>query len=242
MGAALYLCSRIVGSIHDSSADWGESWIDADPFRPVTGAHRQNDLLRLAALAAEVEAGLFARNPQGPDATRAGSCAGRCARGPPSITWTRRMASRISMPGLSMPSAPTGRSRTGGGARQITVPPKFGRYPGDPPSFTGRRVDLLGRSLAVPPGADPATVLHHYLAAARTASAKALIHPEQLAGKAAWQPSPSRGHDVRGDESRSRVVQRLPWGRGFTSTACCEPAHGDGHARPLTGWMTGPGA
>jgi hypothetical protein len=66
MGAAMYLDSRIVGNIHDSSADWGESWIDADPFRPVTDAHRQNDLLRLAGLAAEVEAGLFARNPQGP--------------------------------------------------------------------------------------------------------------------------------------------------------------------------------
>ena len=92
----------------------------------------RNALLRLAALAAEVEAGLFARNPQGP-----GRYAGRLVcralcQGPPSITWTRRMASRISMSGLSMPSAPTGRSRTGGGARRITVPPKFGRYPGAP--------------------------------------------------------------------------------------------------------------
>ena len=26
-------------------------------------------------------------------------------------------------------------------------PSKFGRYPGDPPSYTGRRVDFLGRSL-----------------------------------------------------------------------------------------------
>ena len=42
-------------------------------------------------------------------------------QGPPSITWTRGMASRISMSGLSMPSAPTGRSRIGGGERRITV-------------------------------------------------------------------------------------------------------------------------
>jgi hypothetical protein len=74
MGAALNLDSRIVGSIHDSSADWGESWIDADPFRPVTGAHRQNDLLRLAALAAEVEAGAVRAQPPGPRTLR-------CSRG-----------------------------------------------------------------------------------------------------------------------------------------------------------------
>jgi len=77
-------------------------------------------------------------------------------------------------------------------------PSKFGRYPGDPSSFTGRRVDLLGRSLDVPPGADPVTTLREYLSAARTASARALaakavvlIHPGQLAGMVVWQSSPS---------------------------------------------------
>lgn len=75
---------------------------------------------------------------------------------------------------------------------------KFGRYPGDPPSFTGRRVDLLGRSLEVPLGAEPATVLRDYLSAARTASAKALvakaivlINPEQLGP--AWREGPWNG-------------------------------------------------
>ena len=56
-------------------------------------------------------------------------------------------------------------------------PSKFGRYPGDPPSFTGRRVDLLRRSLEMPLGAQPAMVLSDYLSAARTASAKALAIP-----------------------------------------------------------------
>ena len=72
-------------------------------------------------------------------------------------------------------------------------PSKFGRYPGDPPSFTGRRVDLLGRSLNVPPDAEPVTALRDYLLADRTDSASQLaakavivISPEQLAGKVVW--------------------------------------------------------
>ena len=72
-------------------------------------------------------------------------------------------------------------------------PSKFGRYPGDPPSFTGRRVDLLGRSLDVPLDAESATVLRDYFSAARTRSAKelaakavVLINPGQLAGKVVW--------------------------------------------------------
>jgi hypothetical protein len=70
---------------------------------------------------------------------------------------------------------------------------KFGRYPDDPPSFAGRRVDLLGRSLDVPLDAQPAAVLRDYLSAARTRSAKelaakavVLINPEQLVGKVVW--------------------------------------------------------
>jgi hypothetical protein len=72
-------------------------------------------------------------------------------------------------------------------------PSKFGRYPDDPPSFTGRRVDLLGRSLDVPLDAEPATALRDYFSAARTRSAKelaakavVLINPGQPAGKVVW--------------------------------------------------------
>jgi hypothetical protein len=72
---------------------------------------------------------------------------------------------------------------------------KFGRYPGDLPSFTGRRVDMLGRSLKVPPDVDPAAVLRSYLATARTKSARelpakaaVLTHPEQFVGMVVWPP------------------------------------------------------
>jgi hypothetical protein len=72
-------------------------------------------------------------------------------------------------------------------------PSKFDRWPSDPPSYTGRRVDFLGRSLPTPVGADPAAVLRDYLSAARTASAKALaakavilLTPEHCAGDRVW--------------------------------------------------------
>jgi len=159
----------------------------------------RSDLLRLAELAAEVEAGLFARHPQG-----AGRYAGRLvcralcqgaalhyldsSNGVKDFDVWSFYAQRADGP---FPYRWRGTADYG--------PSKFGRYPGDPPSFTGRRVDLLGRSLEMPLDAEPATVLSHYLSAARTASAKALaakavvfINPEQLVGKVVWQPRPSR--------------------------------------------------
>ena len=149
--------------------------------------------LRLAALAAEAEAGLFARRPRGAGATQAGLSAGRCARAPPCITWTAGPASRTSTSGPSTRRTAADRSRTGGGGTADFGPSKFGRYPGDPPSFTGRRVDMLGRSLNVPSDAEPVMVLRGYLSAARTDSASelaakavVLISPERLVGKVAW--------------------------------------------------------
>ena len=72
-------------------------------------------------------------------------------------------------------------------------PSKFGRYPDDLPQFTGRRVDLLGRSLRAAPGTDPAHAIHDYLAAGRTDSARALaakavvlIDPLGRAGEIVW--------------------------------------------------------
>ena len=63
----------------------------------------------------------------------------------------------------------------------------------DPPLFVGRRVDLVGRSLPAPPGADPAPILRDYLSAARTESAKRLaakavilIIPERVVGERIW--------------------------------------------------------
>src|SRR5437763_10002021 len=64
--------------------------------------------------------------------------------------------------------------------------PKFGRTDDSPP-FAGRRVDCLGRSLAVPRGADPVAALQNYLSNATTDTASALatkgvvlIEPDRL--------------------------------------------------------------
>lgn len=72
-------------------------------------------------------------------------------------------------------------------------PSKFGRYPGDPASFRGRRVDLIGRSLDVSPDTDPVEAIRGYLGAGRTETARQLatkavviLEPEQLRGQVAW--------------------------------------------------------
>jgi hypothetical protein len=77
---------------------------------------------------------------------------------------------------------------------------KFGRYPGDPPQYTGRRVDLLGRSLPAAPGADLAHAIRDYLAAGRTTSARALaakavvlIDPISRVGEIVW-PTDGRAY------------------------------------------------
>ena len=153
----------------------------------------RSDLLRLAALAGETEAGLFARHPHG---------AGR---------YTGRLLCRALCQGAALHFL-DGKN----GVKDFDVwsfyaalddapfpyrwrgtadfgPSKFGRYPGDPPSYTGRRVDFLGRSLPVPPGADPAAALRDYLSARHTATAKALaakavilISPGQSVGECVW--------------------------------------------------------
>ncbi len=160
----------------------------------------RNDLLRLAELAADVEAGLFARHPRG-----AGRYAGRLVcralcqgaalhyldgtNGVKDFDVWSFYAERGDGP---FPYRWRGKADYGRS--------KFGRYPDDPPSFTGRRIDLLGRSLDVPLDAEPAKVLRDYLSAARTRSAKelaakaaVLIYPEQLTGKVIWpQASPAQ--------------------------------------------------
>ena len=80
-------------------------------------------------------------------------------------------------------------------------PSKFGRYPDDPAHYSGRRVDLLGRSLPAAPGTDPADAIRRYLVARRTDSAKALaaksvilIDPRHRAGEVVW---PAGSHPNR---------------------------------------------
>jgi hypothetical protein len=152
-----------------------------------------DDLLRLATLAADVEAGLFARHPRG-----AGRYAGRLVcRALCQGAALHYLDARTGVKDLDVWSFYAARDdgpfpyRWRGTADY--GPSKFGRYPDDPPSFTGRRVDLLGRSLDVPLDAEPVTALRDYLWAARTRSAKdlaakavVLISPDQLAGKVVW--------------------------------------------------------
>ena len=70
--------------------------------------------------------------------------------------------------------------------------PKFGRSP-DKPHFTGRHVDLLGRSLRVAEDADPAAILREYLTEGRTATARrlaekavVLLEPPDRLGAVVW--------------------------------------------------------
>ena len=91
-----------------------------------------------------------------------------------------------------MPNTMTGLPVLVRGTRDFG-PSKFGRYSGDPPRYTGRRVDLLGRSLRVAPSADPAEVIRRYLTDRRTRSTKelaakavVLIYPENRVGEIIW--------------------------------------------------------
>jgi hypothetical protein len=70
--------------------------------------------------------------------------------------------------------------------------PKFGAPP-DSPSFLGRRVDLIGRSIPDANPGDPIGTLHRYLSGAKTESARflamkavILIEPENLLGTVVW--------------------------------------------------------
>lgn len=166
----------------------------ADTGRSLARIDR-SDLLRLAALAAEAEEGLFTRHPHG-----AGRYAGRLlCRALCQGAALHYLDGRHGVKDFDVWSFYAARDdgpfpyRWRGTAD--FGPSKFGRWPGDPPSYTGRRVDFLGRSLPAPLGADPAGVLRDYLSAARTESARALaakavilIAPEHSMAECIWPP------------------------------------------------------
>lgn len=151
------------------------------------------DLARLAAIAAEVEADLFERHPEA-----SGRYAGRlicralCQGAALHYLDDRNGVKDLDvwsfyaeLPDLPFPARWSGKADYG--------PSKFGRFSGDPAKYTGRRVDLMGRSLAVPAGADPEATLRDWLAGGRTGSARALaskaailIAPEPLLGTLVW--------------------------------------------------------
>lgn len=73
--------------------------------------------------------------------------------------------------------------------------PKFGVAP-DMPGFRGRRVDLIGRSIAGADPSDPVGSLRRYFARGKTESARllamkavVLIEPKSLLGTVVWPPN-----------------------------------------------------
>jgi hypothetical protein len=154
------------------------------------------DLLRLAVLAADAEAELFRRNPQG-SGRYAGRLLGRALCQGAVLHYVDGNNGVKDFDVWSFyaqyddwPFPPRWRRTRDFG------PSKFGRCPGDPPRYSGRRVDLFGRSVPAEPGADPADVLRRYLTARRTSSAKhlaakavVLIDPESRVGEIVWSPA-----------------------------------------------------
>ena len=160
-----------------------------------------DDLLRLARLATEVEAGLFARRPQG-----AGRYAGRLicralCQGAALHYLDGSTGSKTSTCSPSTQRTTMESFHLGGGKQLTSVPRSSGVTRAIRHRSKGRRVDFLGRSLDVPPDAEPVSVLRGYLSAARTDSARELaakavilISPEQVVGKVAW-PHPGSSED-----------------------------------------------
>jgi len=151
------------------------------------------DLHRLAALAADAEAALFSKHPQG-SGRYAGRLLGRALCQGAALHYLDENTGVKDFDVWSFYAAYSDRPFPARwrGTRDFG-PSKFGRYPNDPPNYSGRRVDLLGRSLPVSLGTDPAQALRQYLAARRTASAKALaakavilIDPPNRAGEVVW--------------------------------------------------------
>jgi hypothetical protein len=169
--------------------------VPKDPDRSLVQIGRA-DLLRLAALAADAEADLFKRNPQG-SGRYAGRLLGRALCQGAALHYVNKRNGVKDFDVWSFyaqyddwPFPARWR-----GTRDFG-PSRFGRYSSDPPRYSGRRVDLLGRSLPAETGADPAGVLRRYLTARRTDSAKylaakavVLIHPENRVGEIVWPVS-----------------------------------------------------
>jgi hypothetical protein len=157
----------------------------------------QPDLVRLAELAAQAERQLFERNPGG-----AGRYAGRLL-----CRALCQGAARHYLDGTTgvkdfdvwwfyaergdgpFPYRWRGTADFG--------PSRFGRYPGDPLSFQGRRVDFLGRSLRASLTDDPAAVVRAYLSSPRTKTARelaakavVLIDPPGRLGEVVWPCMP----------------------------------------------------
>lgn len=174
---------------------------DPDQLRDSARSYHRieiSDLLRLDDLAAHDEEALFERAPLGAGRYRdrllcRALCQGAAlhyvdgAKGVKDFdVWSFYRA---------LDSGPYPYRRVGRADFGVT---KFGRWLGDEGRYAGRRVDLIGRSLAVDSTADPAAILRAYLQAATTESARqlaakavVLINPRDRAGEVVW-PSTHR--------------------------------------------------
>ena len=176
------------------------------PWRVGTGSERslesigQPDLIRLAELAAQTERRLFTRNPDS-----AGRYAGRLL-----CRALCQGAARHYLDGTTgikdfdvwsfYAQRNDGPFPYRWRATADFGPSRFDRYPHDPPSFRGRRVDFLGRSLPATLTDDPVTVLRAYLSAPHQDSERAGGQ-----GGRAHRParSPRRDHLARARQARA---------------------------------------
>ncbi len=155
----------------------------------------QNDLGRLAVIAREDQDARFARRPRWrPYADRV-LCVALCQGAALHYVDGRNGVKDFDVY-TSYAEHPTGPFPFRWRTAVDFGPSRFGRYPGDPESFSGRRVDLIGRSLDVPPDADPVEAVRRYLAAGRTETARqlamkalVLLGPEGLRGEMIWPPA-----------------------------------------------------
>jgi hypothetical protein len=118
--------------------------VPTDPDRSLAQTGRA-DLLRLAALAADAEADLFQRNPRG-SGRYAGRLLGRALRQGAAVHYVNKTNGVKDFDVWSFyaqyddwPFPARWR-----GTRDFD-PSRSGRYSSDPPRYSGRRVDLLGR-------------------------------------------------------------------------------------------------
>ena len=91
-------------------------------------------------------------------------------------------------------------------------PSELGRHPDDV-GYTGRHVDLIGRSIDAPPGADPVLAVRTYLRAGHTTSARALaakaaIALDRQSCAETWCGPPRRDGEASAAGPADRAVAR----------------------------------
>jgi hypothetical protein len=185
------------------------------------------DLLRLAALAAHAEAELFRRNPDG-SGRYAGRLLGRALCQGAALHYVngRNGVKDFDVRSFYAQYDDWPFPARWRGTRDFG-PSKFGRYARDAPRYSGRRVDLLGRSLRVEPGADLTEAVRRYLTVRRTRSAKelaakavVLIDPESRVGEIVWPLwVPRTGSPPR---ARRETLAMLRWPVGSRESVPAE--------------------